>query len=272
MGVFLPTSPETAWDDHFTTQTVDLLDKLAILDQAVTPTMLSIPAGTNLTDAVTAVIEMSGEPAGAVNPSDQTTRTDTTWEPGTTLLRVVNDLLESANYFSLWCDGWGRYQITPYVDTKSRPIVAEWEEGENATFTPDFDHLEDIYTVPNRVICVSQATGDEEALVSVAENTNPQSPYSFQARGRWIDHVEENVETTGQTALNDYAARRLQELSSAMSTVTITHLYRPFNLNDAATFASHRAGITGRHVITKYSIPWSETGLTTTTLRKVVEV
>lgn len=122
------------------------------------------------------------------------------------------------------------------------------------------------------MICVSQATGDEEALVSVAENTNPQSPYSFQARGRWIDHVEENVETTGQTALNDYAARRLQELSSAMSTVTITHLYRPFNLNDAATFASHRAGITGRHVITKYSIPWSETGLTTTTLRKVVEV
>lgn len=274
LGVFLPSTTTDDWDDTTRTWTVELADKTSILDGTVLGEFYTVPAGSNVVSTVKALIERSGEAAGAITPSTQTTLGTLTFEPKDTLLSVINDLLGAANFFSLWCDGEGQYQVTPATSVTARPITAEFVDGRDGTalYKPGFSREQDMNSIPNRVIAISSSDADEPAMTARAENRNPDSPFSFDTLGYWIDHVEENVETTSQEALQQYAQRRLESLSSAVANIEITHWFEPLIFNNAVRFRSQPARIDGRYTVSKYSIPLTELGLMKTTLREVVQV
>jgi hypothetical protein len=269
LGTYIPSTPVIESDGKNSQAVIHLLDKLCVIDQDRIDGYETATAGTMITDFVAAVIESTGETAATITPTSEVIRADLVHEPGTSKLRIINDTLDAANYFSLWCDWEGNYQVTPYRAPQDRPIAWTFS-NKNAVHLPATTREQDIYSIPNKTVIVSQETGDEPALIGIAENTNPASPYSFQARGRWITHTETGVETTGQTALDDYAARRLQELSSATATHTIRHGFLPLNLNDACVIDFRGEPV--RAVVTKMDIPMDPTALMTTTLREVVDL
>src|SRR5690606_7629105 len=140
-------------------------------------------------------------------------------------------------------------------------------------YVPEFTREEDIYSIPNRVVAVSQASGDEAALVSVAENTNPDSKFSFPSRGRWIVATETGVEVTDQESLDKYAQRRLNELSSVTATFVLRHAPVPMELNWVTTFTRTPAGILDRKAsVQSMTIPLDPTELMETSFREVVDV
>ena len=106
--------------------------------------------------------------------------------------------------------------------------------GEHATFLPDVGWKAEA-TVHNRVVCVSQETGESPAMVAVAENTNPDSPYSFQTQGRWVTRVEENVEAASQAVLNQHAQRLLAGEGTAGRVVSRELLPEAIELNAVVT-------------------------------------
>src|SRR5690606_37360047 len=132
----------------------------------------------------------------------------------------------------LRADGFGRYVAAPYQAPASRPVVRQFLPGAQAIHVPEFTREQDLAAIPNRVVRVSAASGEDEALVGVAENTDPASPFSFPARGRWLVHTEEGTEATSQQVIDDLAARRLVELSSASASVQIAHAAVPLDVND----------------------------------------
>lgn len=274
LGVFLPSKAKDSWDDLARTWDITLADKTSILDRTQLTAFHVVPAGSNVVDAVRTLIGLSGEPAGALTPSDQTTRGTITFEPTTTLLKAINDLLTAANFFSLWCDGNGQYQVTPSTAVTARPIVAEFVDGEDGTalYSPVFSREQNIQDIPNRFTAVSSSTGDLPALIGVAENRNPDSPFSFDRLGLWVDDSEENVETTSQAAINEYAKNRLESLSGAVANIVFEHYYEPITFNNAIRFRSLPAQLDGRYTISNYSIPLNETDLMSTTAREVVDV
>lgn len=272
LGVFVASVPTDDWDDEGRVWDVELMDRTSILDRSALETSLSIPAGANVVDSVTAVIGMAGIDPGAITPSTHTLRGNLVWEAGTTLLKVVNELLDSVNFFSLYCDGDGRFQVAPYVEPSRRAVRVNFVDGANCTYTPKWKGEQDIYSIPNRVIAVTASSADEPALTAVARNENPESPFSFQGRGRWVDEVIADVEAADQATLNAYVARRLVELSSATATREITHLFEDLAVNDAVRFTHSPAGVDARHVVTNISVPLNEVGLVKTTLREVAEV
>lgn len=274
LGVFVPAAPVERWQDGYRSLTVELLGKLAALDQDRVSSSVSLPAGTVVTDAVTAQITAAGQPGAAVTPSPETLRSPMVWEPRTSRLRIINDLLEAVNYASLRSDGWGRLVAAPYVRPAARPEVYRLHDGVSAIYEDDFQREQDLYTVPNRFVAVGVSSAEEAPLVGMWENTDPNSPTSIPRRGYVIEDGEDGVEATSVQTLTEYARRRLISLSSPAASITVTHAPIPLDLLDVVSFRREPAGIAGLYTVQAQTLDLDVDGLAdwSVTLREVVDV
>ncbi|HLS00850.1 MAG TPA: hypothetical protein VK054_02540, partial [Beutenbergiaceae bacterium] len=168
LGVFLPDVPERGFDDMGETAQVNLLDKLSILDGDGFGETFGAPKGTVVTEAVRDVIDSTGEPAGAISDDTSELLTAIEWEPDATKLQIVNDMLDAATFFSLWTDGHGQFQVTPWDRPARRPVQAEYVDGEqgvvfdpNSVYAPRFAVKHDVGKIPYVYIAISQGDGDE---------------------------------------------------------------------------------------------------------------
>lgn len=279
-GVFLPAAPVETWTASGRSWRVELLDKNCILDQDIAadssgnPITYSLPAGSNIVAAVKSLIEGCGEAAPAIEPGGKTLRRDVAWDMGTTRLKIINDLLDMANYFSLWCDGAGQYRATPYVEPEDRPVVyamaTPFSKGDFSLMSPDWTRDRDIYSIPNRYVAISQGGGDSAPMTSVAANLNPASPFSYPSRGRWITQVLTDAEASTQSDLDAIAKRGLTNFTAVANMIKVTHLYLPeIMVNRVVRFVNADAGLDIKCYVTNTTIPFHPTDLCKTELREV---
>lgn len=241
VGTFLCSAPGEQHAATGRAWSVELLDKLAILDADGMQGTYSLPAGTVVTTAVRTLITDAGETALAVTDSAETLIAAMVWEAGTTRLRIINDLLAGINYFALRTDLYGRYTATPYVPPGDRATVLDLTAGR--IVSEDWTRDQDLASVPNRVILVGRGSGDVEALVAVAENTDPTSRLSIPSRGRVIAVTETGVEASSQDVLDGLAARKLADLSAPSATRVIAHAPVPVGLHDVVSHEGVRGAI-----------------------------
>lgn len=272
LGVYLPEMPEQAWDGWHETRRIDLVGKLVALADDLQPRMVTYPAGTVVTTAVREQLVASGQPGAAVTDSTETLRSPMTWDPNTSRLRIINDLLDSIGYSALWDDGHGIMHADPYVRPAQRPIAYDLLDDERSIYTPAVTITEDVGSIPNRVIATASAEGLDDPLVAVWENRDPASPYSIPSRGRVIPFTEDAGEVTSQKVLDEYARRRGIEKSSATRTVQVTIGPVPIDLSEAVRWRHMPSGTEARHVVTAWRVPLEETGLASLTLREVVDL
>lgn len=267
LGTFLCMADGEARGQATTSREVVLLDKLLILDEDRVESTYSVAAGAVVTDVVADLIASAGESAVAITDSAETLTSGQVWEPGTSKLRIINDLLDAINYFSLRCDGYGRYVAAPYQAPAQRPVEREFIPGEASIHLPELRLERKLSDIPNRVVLVSAGGHDEPALVGVAENTDPGSRFSYPARGRWIVHVEEGVEATSQSVIDSLAARRLTERSTVAAAAEIRHAAVPLALNDVARLAD--GDLDMRAAVQSWDLVLQPGELMRTTIREV---
>lgn len=233
LGVFLASVPERNSRDGLGAWYVDLSDKTQVLLEDEVPESFSLPAGAVVTDEVKAVILSTGEPASslAVTDSAETLTDGMVWEPGTTKLRIVNDLLAAIGYFAIRCNGWGQFVAEPYVRPQDRSVSWAFEDGPEAMHEDSLTRREDLASVPNRFILNSIGSGNAEALQAVAEDTTSER-FSYAARGnRWISRTEMEIEATSQEVLDAKAAHRLAEAQSVSATGQLYCAVIPLEIN-----------------------------------------
>lgn len=243
MGVYLPAAPTLKFTPTGLEVNVELYDKLLILDQSKVTESYTVAAGSVVTAAAAAVVAGAAlyAPTTAVVASSQTLLTSMVWPAGTTRLAIVNDLLAAINYFSLWVDRYGTFQITPYIPPEQRQVQWQFADDNSSIYTPDFDNEQDTFNIPNQVVMVSASDGTSVALTATANDYT--SPNGYTAKGWWNTYFEDNVQTTSQATLNATAARKLVDLSTAQNTLNINHAHLPLDLNDAIMFTNSVAGI-----------------------------
>lgn len=273
VGVYIPTAPVERWDAGHRFWDVELLDKLTILDQDIpvneetgAPITFALEVGANVIDSVKALIESSGENTDLILPNDKTLQDPMTWSVGTTKLKIINDLLSAANFFSLWCDENGKFRTDPYVNPVDRDVQYEaldpFSQSRRSLMSPQWERDHDIYSIPNRYVAIGRGTQDQEALVGVAVNNDPASPYSFASRGRWVTEVKTGVDATSQEDLDQIAARSLDSATSVSETIVVRHAYLPgLRVNDVVRFSNLDAEIDLRAVITSTSVVFDPLGL-----------
>lgn len=280
LGIFLPAAPVEQWDAYGRKWNIELLDKLSILDQDIVtdasgnPVTYTAASGSNVLDLIRTIITDAGELADAIPIGSKTLSEDIIWEAGTTRLKIINDLLDAANYFSLWTDGQGQYRVEPYVEPANRPVVYEalqpFTNSEDSLMSPEWSRDRDIYSVPNRYVVVSQGSGIDEAFTSVATNVDPTSPFSYPSRGRWITTVETGVEAVSLEDLDAIAKRRLDAATAVTSTISAEHVFLPdLRINSIIRFTNEEAGLDMRCSVVKTEVPFDPDSLCKTELREV---
>lgn len=270
LGVFLPSAPTRSYTADGASWDVELLGKLAVLDQDRLASPLSVPQGTLVTEAVTELIIGAGEERYSIDASTARTTSTLSWDAGTSRLKVINELLAVINYWALTTDGAGVYQAAPYVLPAKRESQWHFKAGTDAIHSPKFDRDQDLAAIPNRVLLISQGGGQTPALTATASNEDPNSPYSHIRRGRWIVHTQTGVEATNQKTLNDLAQRKLIDLSTPSAKLTIEHLPLPLTPNAAVNFTSQ--GIDTRATISSITYSLDPTALCKTTLKEIVDL
>lgn len=239
LGTFWASTPTMRVSESHVEYRVELLGMLAFLDEDCLERAFTVPAGANVVDTVVGVIKtVGGFPVAAV-PSPATTVSALVFQPGTSKLRIVNDLLESINYWSVFTDSRGAFVLAPYLRPVKRGVAWRFHEGEESVHSAVWEREQDTARVPNKVVVVSNPPADKKpAFIGVATNEDASSVFSFQSRGRWITHIERGVEATSQTGVNELARRKLIGLSTPQATLTIEHAPVPIDVAQAVEFRS----------------------------------
>jgi len=294
LGVFLIAAAPEEWSDTGRILSLELLDRATVLDQDSVDATYTVDAGTGILAAVAAVVASAGESITVDATVTDTLSSAMVWPVGTTKLQIVNDLLAALNYNSLWVDGNGSFRATPYVLPVDRSltyellnVARELVDGEKSIYGKNWSRDQDLFAVPNKVIAVQSSTGGTEALSGVWTNEDPESPFSWQSRGGYIDpitgkkvgyktNVLGGVETPDGTDLEviaflESAARRsLIASSSVQATVEVSCLPIPVRVGDVLRFANVPADIDARHVVTSRDLDANPLGLMKLKLQELV--
>lgn len=267
LGVFLATSPEESWFEGVRTWEIGGLDKLTVLSEDAVEETFSLASGTFVIPEVRNQINAAGETAMVVTDSLATLREPIVWPAGTTRLKIVNDLLQAINYRKIWADGYGRYRVEPWSDPSSRPVKHVFEAGDRAIHMSEWTRTQDLAAVPNKVILTTSGTDDKPALRAVARNENPNSPYSYQSRGRWVTQVHTDVEAVDQETIDGLAKRYLSEASSPVAHYKAQHAFMPMDPQDIMRWRT--GGRDALVMVSEFKIPLSPGQMTETLLVEV---
>lgn len=286
LGIFLVSAAREDWEDTGRVYSLELLDKCTVPSQDVVDQSYAVAAGTLILAQVKTILASSNEFIAVDASNTLTTSSGMVWEAGTSKLKIINDLLDVAGYNSLWMDGMGNFQATPRVLPANRSILyevlgipRELVDGQQGIYRPQWELDRDSFDVPNKVIAIQAAGGEDvAALVGQWTNTDPSSPYSYIARGRWVPHVLDSVETPEGTDpetvafLQNRARATLVQMSAVQATVKVEHLPIPVRVSDVLRFANTKAGVDGRHVITRIQLDTHPLGMMSSTPQEVISL
>lgn len=261
-GVFLISSAGEAVEESGSVWDLRLVDKLAVLVEDAVTSTFSLAQGANVVDAVRDLITSTGETSVSVEPSAAVLSSMRVWEAGTSKLEIVNDLLASINYWSLWTDAEGVFQVVPYVAPEARPVSRVFEAGDASIFLPQWSLSSRQTEVPTDVTLVSQAVEGDAPYVAHAFSAELREFF-----GRTKVVFESGVEAGSQAVLDALAARKLRELTAPLESFGVSHAVVPLWYNDLVSFNGGRG--VRLATVTKMDFSFSPGGLCSADWRKV---
>mgnify|MGYP007101829126 CR=1 FL=1 len=264
LGVFLCQTPNTSFDGHVQSISIDAYTPLIELKEKMPPIGYSISAGRNIVNAAIAITrENARAPVVGNSVSESTTdwnsdaytfeiedkknesvlSSDFIADPSETWLSFLVALLSNASYeFDL--DEMGRILFSPRQDQNSLQPVWTYTDDNSSILLPSITVDRDLYGIPNVVEVIYSQTGT--MLYSKVVNDDPNSPISTVNRGREIVHRITDPDTIGnptQDQLDVYATRTLRALSSLEYKLTYSHGYCPVRVGDCVMLNYERAGL-----------------------------
>lgn len=271
LGVYLMTTPAFDYDGAVRKWNVEVYDKLLILEQDAVAEPFVVPAETNVVQAIREIILSTGEDKINIQESPKTTLSARVWEAGTSKLSIINNLLDSINYYSLNVDGLGNYTSETYKPPSSRSPVMDFVDDRKSLYSVGLKVNQDYFRVANKVVLVV-SNPDLTEPITVSKTLDeyfPDSPFSYANRGRWIVDVRE-VEATDISVLEEMAKRILREGIQVSQTMEISHPWLPLELYDVIRFRNMVLGMSENYAIISQSIPLGYDKLVTSTVRRVV--
>lgn len=286
LSVFLVAAAVEEWSATGRVWALELLDRATVPDQDRVEETYAVAAGTNVLSAVKTVLQSAGEDITVDASVAVALGAGLVWETGTSKLQIVNDLLDAGGFNSLWVDGTGMFQATPYQLPAARSILyelldgmpRELVDGDQSIYQPDWTRDRDQFSVPNKVVAVQSGSGDAVAMVADWTNEDPASPFSYPSRGRWIVTVLDGVDTPDgpeevqMAFLVSKARAALVAFSAVKAKVMVSCLPIPVRVGDVVRFAHTPAGVDARHVVTSFGLDVHPLGLARLALEEVVDL
>lgn len=271
-GVFLLSTPSRSADEAgIVTRDVDGYDLLQIFNDDLVSTRYTLAAGTKYTDAVLALLTTGGVQKN-VAPSPLTAVTAREWEPGTSKLKIINEMLTAINYNSLSFDEDGVAVASVYVSPQSRAAEYTYADNDDSVMLPEVDQTLDLFTVANNwVLVVSDP--DRPAVVGSYTNSDPSSPTSTVRRARTITDFRTEQDAPDQASLNAQAARLAFEASQVYEAIDFeTGLMPMHSGNDVYQLTYARLAVDAKYAEHSWSLDLAAGAVMKHRARRVVSV
>lgn len=184
-----------------------------------------------VTGVIRQVLEQAGITRHRITPSPEVLPSVREWEPGTSRLAIVNELLGAISYRSLSFDEHGVAVCEPYVPPSERAVEYTYADDHESVMLVDADQNLDLHAIPNRwVLSVSEA--DQQPITVTYTNADPASPTSTVRRGRVITDFRQEQDATSESALIEQAARIAYESSQVYEELVFSTAVMPIHSHD----------------------------------------
>lgn len=205
VGTFLISTPTVNLNPFVKTVEIDCYSTLWLLDANKIIKRFSVRRGTNVVNEILRILN-EYEVDMEIIPSNKTTSTNREWEIGTPILDIVNDLLDTINYTSLYVNAFGAFSAKPYVLPQDKEVEFTYDETDRDNILEDSLQSEiDLFDIPN--IFVKYVNNPETPnLYGSFENSNIQSPTSTANRPKNV-HSEEVQDAADVQTLVDMCKR-----------------------------------------------------------------
>lgn len=244
LGTHLIQTPASNYNGKRQGYSMDAYTPLLELRETPPPLGYAIFKNENIMDYAYRLIREKARAPVVKTECDKTLPSDFISNINDTWLTFTSDLVSMAEY-KLGLDELGRIIFPAYQDTAALQPVWTYNDDNSSILYPDISMDHDLYGIPNVVeIIYSKGSGHYYSRVV---NDDSNSPTSTVNRGREIVHREMDPNVGGnpdEGIIQEYAERRLRELSSIEYTVTYTHGYCPVRIGDCVRLNYSRAGLT----------------------------
>jgi len=150
-----------------------------------------------------------------------------TYDMGTSWLEIVNDLLNSASYESLWFDSNGVLISRPYSVASSVPGKFSWSADSTSIIMVDIEETIDTFDVANVFVVANTADEWGDQLVGRYINDNLGSPSSVSELGRYIVDYRTVEHIDNRTEMDNYVYRVAFNASQVYSQIRIDSALEP---------------------------------------------
>jgi hypothetical protein len=192
MGTFLLAQPSRDVDTvgkPISTDGYDWLLKLTEAKSSARVASTDFAGVTTYYGLITSLLSAAGFTSANIAYDTRVLPTPFEWEPGTSYLQMINDLLAGLNFTPLVVDAFGVPTSKAYVDPGKASPIWQYVRDNTSVIIDESTIVElDVFDLPN------QWSGDvsepeQTPLVYVKTNAEPSSPYSTVNRGRIITRV-----------------------------------------------------------------------------------
>ena len=269
IGIFLlctPTRNISATTVQRQITMYDLNQKL--IDDKLT-TRLYVEQGETIMSKISTIL---ADEVRLIEPTSEQMPTQKIYEPGTSKLIVVNDLLSILNYYNLHVDVDGVFKASKYVEPRIRDTVVTYKE--HGIICPTFTDTSDLFGVPNVVIryCSNSDTDDTNDWYATCSNIDPTSPLSTVSRGRRIVNIAK-ADATSKAELDAIAKRDYIELTSEVYTLAFQTAVDPLLFNKYFPKIKVEVGeINDYYIVTSINFNCEVGALATINAKKVVSI
>jgi hypothetical protein len=209
LGLYAFEPFEESWDSVSHTARIDGRDLTYLVQQVTRATTYEIAGGANIVAACKSLLAANG--ISRVNiPASTRVAPSRGWRrpPGTTILKIASDLMNSIGYYTLFAGRTGVVSSRPFVDRSTETPVKKYTTVDDTTSVlVPYKHrlIEKPY---NHVILIREL-GDQ-TLKAEIKNTNPANPTSIPNIGQKTYFARDD-KAVDQASLNEAAREILEE-------------------------------------------------------------
>lgn len=229
LGVFMLSAPKRkAESTGKITREVTGLDQLQLYADDCVEKRYTVAKGANIIATVVANVAFPGSVRRVVAPLSTTMPAARAWDPGTSRLRIINDLLGMVNYHSLAFDEEGAALIQPYVNPDQRADEWTYADDDYGLMVPGMEEELDLDRIPNHWV-MNRSDPDKAHIMASYTNMNPASPTSVPSRGRRITDHRTASDAAGPLALASRVAKLAFQASQVFQTLTFETGFNPLH-------------------------------------------
>lgn len=270
LGVFLLATPKRNDDVQSIKRDIEAYDLTLVLRDDKFLDRYTIVEGTPYYDALINMLTSAGISHYNIEKTDKILPRTIEFEPGTSKLEAINELLIQLNYTPVFVDEEGFFTARLYVSPAERPSDYDYIDDEQSVTLIGAEEELDTFNVPN-IFTVVRTNEEEEPLKSTFINDNLNSPLSTINRGRNIVDYREIENIADQESLDAYVERIAFEASQVYGRIRFGTALMPIHgYGNVLRFRYQNLGIDDKYLELNWKMQLTVGGEMEHELRQVV--